>query len=510
MDMDDNEEHLDGHQIASLEVVDARNEDSQREENERNKTDESSDDDMFKEALIGKNEEEFLMNKCSLEEALGGLDLTGKYSIKLEVNNEQQLQMQPSTYGLKDIGTLKKSEACPRPCLGWSKGRNQSTQFLKRVMSEASFMQGQVMVKKSECVQEVMSKREGSKGMEGAKVGDNPKITSVGKRGLSEENLVEVEVTIKQWSNAEEKKAIIGEEEMLLVSLPSWSLEKTHLHQSTPEAAHQRLTTLELPPKPMGSKANWKAVRMHQRESEALQHGPKHSSEEEVAQAHTKGRVFKALNGVGMHSEKAKAGAKTQSIMTGMAEKPPMTYGELHMEAQANKIFPKMKEAVRGRLKPLEVVHTGKALLQSEQGEGKKQASSAGQLDVKEVECECCGMGEECTTGYIDHVKGLFSGHWVCGLCAEAVNEEKHRLGKGIPMEEAVRTHMNLCKQFSSKKKAGETPDSPGVAHAVCHLLSRHLSDPTSPHQGITPIRPLLSRTSSCLPSFSHKPPSTP
>lgn len=130
------------------------------------------------------------------------------------------------------------------------------------------------------------------------------------------------------------------------------------------------------------------------------------------------------------------------------------------------------------------------------------------QLEVM-VACECCGISEECTLGYIERVKGLYSGRWICGLCAAAVQEERHRLGRGSPMEEAVRAHMNLCSQFSAKKVAGPPPGV-GVAHAVCHLLRRHLSDPAGPPPPPSPPSSgtncrALSRTSSCRPFFSNR-----
>ncbi|KAF2301165.1 hypothetical protein GH714_020572 [Hevea brasiliensis] len=47
--------------------------------------------------------------------------------------------------------------------------------------------------------------------------------------------------------------------------------------------------------------------------------------------------------------------------------------------------------------------------------------------EVEDAKCECCGMSEECTPEYIDRVRNKFLGKWICGLCAEAVKEEKEK-----------------------------------------------------------------------------------
>ncbi|CAA6670949.1 unnamed protein product [Spirodela intermedia] len=66
--------------------------------------------------------------------------------------------------------------------------------------------------------------------------------------------------------------------------------------------------------------------------------------------------------------------------------------------------------------------------------------------EVKRVECECCGLAEDCTGGYVRRVKERFCGRWVCGLCAEAVKEE---LERRVPREEALRAHMEVCRSFN-------------------------------------------------------------
>ncbi|OAY83224.1 hypothetical protein ACMD2_18029 [Ananas comosus] len=62
------------------------------------------------------------------------------------------------------------------------------------------------------------------------------------------------------------------------------------------------------------------------------------------------------------------------------------------------------------------------------------------------VNCECCGLAEECTRSYVARVRSGFCGRWVCGLCSEAVAEE---LRRHVVKEEALRAHMEVCRRFS-------------------------------------------------------------
>lgn len=72
--------------------------------------------------------------------------------------------------------------------------------------------------------------------------------------------------------------------------------------------------------------------------------------------------------------------------------------------------------------------------------------------EVKEVECECCGMKEECTEGYIREVEACFCGEWVCGLCSAAV-KERVLGGRGvcnINMRDALTSHRDFCRHYNS------------------------------------------------------------
>lgn len=48
--------------------------------------------------------------------------------------------------------------------------------------------------------------------------------------------------------------------------------------------------------------------------------------------------------------------------------------------------------------------------------------------EVEAAACECCGLSEDCTAEYIGRVKDKFMGKLICGLCAEAVNEEMEKV----------------------------------------------------------------------------------
>lgn len=123
---------------------------------------------------------------------------------------------------------------------------------------------------------------------------------------------------------------------------------------------------------------------------------------------------------------------------------------------------------------------------------------------VKKIECECCGMEEECTGGYEQKVRAGLRGHWLCGLCEEAVGEERKRVGGSV--QAALAAHMQPCRRFSRRARSKASPPASDVAvpHAVCRLLCRHLST-LSPHShSSSSPSAFLSRSSSCLPSLNN------
>lgn len=78
------------------------------------------------------------------------------------------------------------------------------------------------------------------------------------------------------------------------------------------------------------------------------------------------------------------------------------------------------------------------------------EAAMATIEEAKGVECECCGLEEECTQDYISKVKSSHSGNWVCGLCSEAVKERMVRGPRFMAKQEAVSSHRDFCQKFNS------------------------------------------------------------
>ncbi|XP_040376145.1 uncharacterized protein LOC107305105 [Oryza brachyantha] len=99
------------------------------------------------------------------------------------------------------------------------------------------------------------------------------------------------------------------------------------------------------------------------------------------------------------------------------------------------------------------------------------------QEEARSVRCECCGMAEDCTPGYIGRVRERFGGRWVCGLCAEAVSERRRR-EPALTVGEAVESHASLCDRFNSTVRLNPTlslaRSMRDIARTSC--LSRHRS----------------------------------
>ncbi|KAL3646021.1 hypothetical protein CASFOL_011201 [Castilleja foliolosa] len=101
-------------------------------------------------------------------------------------------------------------------------------------------------------------------------------------------------------------------------------------------------------------------------------------------------------------------------------------------------------------------------------------------MDVALAKCECCGHTEECTEAYIKRVRDRYSGHWICGLCAEAVKDELLR--SDIEDEEAaLNQHMSFCKKFRALLSPPKNPTEEELISAVKQLLLRSLDSPPRP-----------------------------
>ncbi|MQM21972.1 hypothetical protein Taro_055019 [Colocasia esculenta] len=98
---------------------------------------------------------------------------------------------------------------------------------------------------------------------------------------------------------------------------------------------------------------------------------------------------------------------------------------------------------------------------------------SSSSNDVSKVECECCGLFEECTGAYVRRVRDRFCGRWVCGLCSEAVKEELVRRGlarQHAAREEALSAHMEVCRRFHRTVRANPAMS---VAIAMTEILKK-------------------------------------
>ncbi|XP_074584724.1 uncharacterized protein LOC141840583 [Curcuma longa] len=97
--------------------------------------------------------------------------------------------------------------------------------------------------------------------------------------------------------------------------------------------------------------------------------------------------------------------------------------------------------------------------------------------EVEFAACDCCGMTEECTPAYIAGVRERHGGRWICGLCAEAVQDEICRFGLLISPEEAMVRHATFCRNFRSAK-APPADSAEQLIAAVKQLLRRSLESP--------------------------------
>ncbi|PON34241.1 hypothetical protein PanWU01x14_345940 [Parasponia andersonii] len=134
------------------------------------------------------------------------------------------------------------------------------------------------------------------------------------------------------------------------------------------------------------------------------------------------------------------------------------------------------------------------------------------QIEIEFAKCDCCGLTEECTPAYIERIRERFQGHWICGLCAEAIKDEIVRSKRLISTEEAMAKHINFFKKF---KATGSGPPPDPTVHlisAMRQILRRSLDSPRAMRS--TPSSPVskidteicgsgLARSESCFPTLS-------
>ncbi|CAN0907246.1 hypothetical protein LINGRAHAP2_LOCUS24700 [Linum grandiflorum] len=118
---------------------------------------------------------------------------------------------------------------------------------------------------------------------------------------------------------------------------------------------------------------------------------------------------------------------------------------------------------------------------------------------AEDAKCECCGMSEEFTPGYIKKVKEKFMGKMVCGLCAEAIKRETEK--NGGKRDEAVEDHMSACVRFN---KIGRAYPVLYQADAVREILQKKKKNNFSSSANTNNTNG-LARSSSCIPAISTR-----
>ncbi|KAE9597677.1 hypothetical protein Lalb_Chr16g0389131 [Lupinus albus] len=69
--------------------------------------------------------------------------------------------------------------------------------------------------------------------------------------------------------------------------------------------------------------------------------------------------------------------------------------------------------------------------------------------EVEQVECQSCGLKEECTIVYITQVQECYCGKWVCGLFSKAVKERVRGSSPKVSMHDALSSHRDLCQKYN-------------------------------------------------------------
>ncbi|CAL0332205.1 unnamed protein product [Lupinus luteus] len=100
------------------------------------------------------------------------------------------------------------------------------------------------------------------------------------------------------------------------------------------------------------------------------------------------------------------------------------------------------------------------------------------------VKCCCCELMEECTQGYIASVQERYESNWICGLCDEAVKEERLKSQRDmmimITTNEALKRHMKFCQQFRSSSPPNKASEE--YILVMKHILFRTLDSPRKDH----------------------------
>ncbi|CAL9102022.1 unnamed protein product [Musa acuminata var. zebrina] len=132
---------------------------------------------------------------------------------------------------------------------------------------------------------------------------------------------------------------------------------------------------------------------------------------------------------------------------------------------------------------------------------GGEAVAAAAAVEVEFAACDCCGLTEECTPAYIAGVREQYGGRWICGLCAEAVQDEIRRSELLISPEEAMVRHASFCRSFRSADAAAVDPAEQLIA-AVRQLLRRTLDSPRAARSTPSSPRTAVTRTRSGFPAL--------
>ncbi|CAN8252463.1 unnamed protein product [Cochlearia groenlandica] len=133
---------------------------------------------------------------------------------------------------------------------------------------------------------------------------------------------------------------------------------------------------------------------------------------------------------------------------------------------------------------------------------------------VESVTCHTCGFSEECTLAYIHRVKERHKGHWLCGLCSEAVKDEVIRSHTIISVDEALRRHTTFFHRFRSWSPDEEEDPISVIGRILRRSLDgscdrRVMTERTRSSgalpgiDGVESRRSTLLRSGSCFPSLS-------
>ncbi|XP_071721233.1 uncharacterized protein [Rutidosis leptorrhynchoides] len=129
--------------------------------------------------------------------------------------------------------------------------------------------------------------------------------------------------------------------------------------------------------------------------------------------------------------------------------------------------------------------------------------------EVEDAKCECCGMSEECTPEYIARVREKFLGKLICGLCSEAVKEEKAKSGGNI--EEALSEHTRVCVRFNRFDRTNPVLFQANAMKEMLKKSNVNRAKSLSPRDqkrgygNNVNMKGGLTRSSSCIPSITRE-----